>query len=245
MTRAKRAQSLNGRLREVLRGGASRIYRKIRDVASGESYALDDIDRKLRRYLDFDNGFFIEAGANDGIEFSNTLYFEKYRNWSGLLIEPLPQQAALCAENRPRCYVENCALVSSDYTGPTIEMRFCGQLSLVKGAMKCDETERKHIERGCELQKIETYSLTVPARTLTSILESHGILHVDFLSLDVEGYELEALRGLDFDRYHPSFMLIEAHSRDELDRFLRPHYEPIAELSRQDVLYRRAGGRGP
>lgn len=243
MPRARRTQSLNGKFREALRGGATRIFRKLRDVASGESYALDDIDLKLRRHLDFDNGFFIEAGANDGLEFSNTLYFEKYRNWTGLLIEPLPQLAALCAENRPRCIVENCALVSAGYTSPTIEMSYCGQLSLIKGVMNSDEAEQKHIQRACELQNIETYAVTVAARTLTSVLGSHCIIHVDFLSLDVECYELEVLKGLDFDRYHPSLLLIEAHSREEIDRFLRPHYEPIAELSHHDVLYRRTGGR--
>jgi FkbM family methyltransferase len=196
MSRASRSRPFDGKkLGDVLRGGARRIYQKIRKVASGQSYALDELDLKLRKHLDFDNGFFIEAGAHDGLKYTNTLYFEKYRNWSGLLVEPIPQQAALCAENRPRCFVENCALVSSEYAQPTVEMNFCGLMSVVKGAMKTAEEERRHIELGCEVQKVETYSLTVPARTLTSILEQHGILHVDFLSLDVEGYELEVLKG--------------------------------------------------
>ena len=43
----------------------------------------------LLKYLNYENGFFIEAGANDGVVQSNTFYFEKELNWTGLLIEPI------------------------------------------------------------------------------------------------------------------------------------------------------------
>jgi len=39
-------------------------------------FALNDLDKKIERYLDFDNGFFVELGANDGVNQSNTLFFE-------------------------------------------------------------------------------------------------------------------------------------------------------------------------
>jgi hypothetical protein len=64
------------------------------------------------------------------------------------------------------------------------------------------------------------------------------IQRIDLLSLDVEGFELDVLKGIDFDKYKPSFMLIEARFRDEIDSFLNPLYEPITELSYHDVLYR-------
>lgn len=43
---------------------------------------------KLEKYLDFNNGYFVELGANDGVNQSNTLYFESFRGWHGVLIEP-------------------------------------------------------------------------------------------------------------------------------------------------------------
>jgi hypothetical protein len=70
---------------------------------SQESFALNQLDLKLRPHLNLHGGFFIEAGANDGVNQSNTLYFEKNLNWKGILIEPIPELAQQCKENRPDC----------------------------------------------------------------------------------------------------------------------------------------------
>ncbi|MBF2073932.1 MAG: FkbM family methyltransferase [Synechococcales cyanobacterium C42_A2020_086] len=209
------------------------------DYSSEEtSFALNQLDLKLKLYLNFTSGFFIEAGANNGIAQSNTLFFEKYRKWKGLLIEPIPELAEQCRINRPDCIVENCALVPFDYDKPDVEMYYCNLMSLVKGAQKSEADDLIHVEKGRAVQGIESYELRVPARTLTSILDQHQIETIDFLSLDVEGFELNVLQGLDFNRYKPTFLLVEARFREEIDAFLSPFYEPIAELSCHDVLYK-------
>ena len=53
-------------------------------------YGLIELDRQLLPHLDKRKGFFIEAGANDGVTQSNTLFFERHRGWRGLLVEPIP-----------------------------------------------------------------------------------------------------------------------------------------------------------
>jgi FkbM family methyltransferase len=212
-----------------------RLFRKVPE----RSYALDQLDYKLREWLDFKRGVFIEAGANDGVTVSNTLYFERHRGWRGLLIEPIPNLAERCRKNRPRCIVENCALVSPKQTDKTVTMHYCNLMSLVKGAMQSPEADRQHLERGCAVQKVETYEVQVPARTLDDVLAAHGITHVDFFSLDVEGYELPVLQGM--TRVRPRFLLIEVRDRAAIDAQLGPHYEAIAELSHHDVLYRLRG----
>jgi hypothetical protein len=50
--------------------------------------ALNSLDKKLLKYLNFKDGFYIECGAYDGVNQSNTWYFEKNLNWKGVLIEP-------------------------------------------------------------------------------------------------------------------------------------------------------------
>lgn len=58
--------------------------------------SLGDIHGKLQKYLDFDDGFFIEAGAKNGYIQSNTYYLEKRRNWRGVLVEGIPQLYQEC-----------------------------------------------------------------------------------------------------------------------------------------------------
>lgn len=217
-----------------------RISRGVRHLLGEEqSFALNQLDLKLAPYLNFRDGTFVEAGANDGLNQSNTLFFEKYRGWKGLLIEPVPELAKRCAQNRPACSVENCALVADDYAAPTVPMTYCNLMSVVQGGMKSPAEEQNHVRIGCQVQAVESYKFEATARTLSQVLAQHGLERFDFLSLDVEGYELSALRGLDLQRFRPTWMLIEARYRDEIDACLAPDYEPVAQLALRDVLYRR------
>jgi FkbM family methyltransferase len=214
-----------------------RLFKTIRHPRK-RSYALNQLDLKLLPYLKRWGGFFVEAGANDGRSQSNTWYLEKYYGWQGILIEPIPALADQCRKNRPGSVVENCALVPFDYAGATVEMRYCNLMSLVKGAMKSEAEDLAHIKAGVEVQPgVTPYEVQVPARTLTSVLDQHQPRRIDLLSLDVEGYELNVLKGLDLDKYRPSLMLIEARFREEIDQILQPRYKPIAALSHHDILY--------
>src|SRR5450432_1205209 len=218
-----------------------RIYRRIQRIfvtEINESYSLDNLDLKLLKYLNFKRGFFIEAGANDGVNQSNTLLFERKLKWRGLLIEPIPELAEKCRVNRPNCIVENYALVPFDYSEKEIIMRFSNLMSLVKGAMNSEEEEIAHIKKGEEVQNIETYEINVPASTLNSILNTHGIGKIDLLSLDVEGYELSVLKGVDFNKYRPKYILIEARYKEEIEKYLEDLYTPIDKLGYYDILFK-------
>jgi FkbM family methyltransferase len=213
------------------------------------SYALDELDLKLARHLADDEalargGFFIEAGANDGLTQSNTFVLERDHGWRGLLVEPIPELAKRCRANRPNAIIEHAALVPAGFAGKSIEMTYCNLMSQVKGAMKSAAEEADHIRRGKECQNLTPYKVDVPAKTLSAILDAHGIERVDLLSLDVEGFELAALAGIDFDRHAPRWMLVEARYRAEIDAFLASRYDVAATLSHHDVLYRRKAAEG-
>src|SRR5260221_14318432 len=106
-------------------------------------HGLNELDRKLEAHLDFDRGIFVEAGANDGLNQSNTLYFKTYRRWRGLLVEPIPALAERCRRNRPPAVVECCALVPFHAAGKAPPIGDANLLSLGRGAMKTKEDEQR------------------------------------------------------------------------------------------------------
>ena len=224
--------------RPALWSARQRLYELIGNPRFSQP-GLYDLDRKLAPYLNMRRGFFVELGANDGFTQSNTYYLEQMRGWRGILIEPIPALAQQAARRRRRSRVFNCACVPFDFPDPTIEMTYSNLMSLVRGAMKDPALEQVHIETGNRIQEIESYTLNVPVRTLTSIFDECGVAHIDFLSLDVEGYELDVLRGLDLQRYRPTYLLIEARFREAVDEFLAADYDTVDQLTGMDVLYRR------
>lgn len=172
------------------------------------------VEWKILPYLEeIENGFFIEAGAHNGLFQSNTKILEDL-GWTGILIEPSPNMYNQCKSNR-KCLVENCALVPFNYLDEFVTGNF-------------DDTPRASIH-GPKKVKIK-------AKTLTSILLDNDIKHVDFFSLDVEGYEMEVLNGIDFNTIEFKFLLIEVnsdfYSLETLTEFLNNKgFEMITNIS--------------
>ncbi|GAA0537825.1 MULTISPECIES: FkbM family methyltransferase [Rheinheimera] len=214
----------------------------VKPVSESHYKALNDLDKKLEKYVFHRDGFFIEAGANDGVKQSNSHYFAKALGWKGILVEAIPALYNACVTNRPESAVYNCALVpSADISA--ITMHFADLMSTVDGALK--EQQDEHIARGLKVQNItQTYSIEVPAKTLTEVIKSYKAstavadLKIDFLSLDVEGYELEVLKGLDLQLHRPAYMLIESRSIDEIENYLSANdYQQIERFSHHDYLF--------
>jgi len=205
--------------------------------------ALDALDRKLERYVDRDRGFFVEAGANDGFAQSNTYYFERFRGWRGVLVEGVPELAAECRRNRPAATVVEAALVATAAPGDTVTMHYSGLMSAVDNALGAETAT--HIERGLAVQQIaRSYTVQVRATTLTTLLdEICPGQEIDLLSLDVEGFETEVLRGLDLARWTPRFICVEARDRTAIQLLLNGHYRLVETLvehgTRADLLWQR------
>jgi FkbM family methyltransferase len=209
-------------------------YRFSRTAAHG-------IDEKLRRHIDIDGGFFVEAGANDGVNLSSTYYLERARGWTGVLVEGIPDLYRACVRHRPRSLVVNCALVPPEDEGSLVTMHYSNLQSIVSGALPYE-----HVEEGLRSQGERTYEVKVPGRTLTSVLDEAMPPRFDLLVLDVEGYEPPVLRGLDLDRHAPRFALIEVlddASRAAVDAALGGRYEELERLTPTDVLFRLRGAR--
>jgi FkbM family methyltransferase len=245
LTRVLRALGL----REPALRARKRLTRSLRHALEARGLdrlsrpALHDIERKLDAAIARDGGFYVEAGANDGFTQSNTYWLERFRAWRGILIEPMPTLLEECRRERPDATVVQAALVPGDHEPATVRMQFGDLMSSVHGAHGDSAAERRWVEPGLAVGWRDPYEVDVPARTLSSILEEHGAPEVDLLSLDVEGFEPQALRGLDLDRHAPRWIAVEAHDLDAgrkaIEEVLGDRYVLETKLSPLDLLYRR------
>ena len=154
-------------------------------------------DLKLNKEIFFEkeNGFFIELGAYDGLTQSNTAFFEKTKNWTGILIEASRDRYEQCVKNRPNSKCVNTACSATDNASISFNHEN-GLMSKVvdDGVYSCDTSTLETILDNCEVDR-----------------------NIDFLSLDVEGHELEVLEGLNLCKYRPNYMLIELWDDNEFD----------------------------
>ncbi len=201
-------------------------------------FSLNRLDEQLERYLDFDNGIFFEAGANDGIRQSNTLYFERYRGWSGILVEPIPQRFTSCRRNRPtaRCFWG--ALTPEIWEDPFVALTFCDLMTVTQHESTAHLIDH-HVNSGIPFLEDGQMPVTIhaPAMTINSILEQAGIDKVDLLSLDVERFEIPVLSGLNLERFDIRALCVESCNQPELSEILGGKYRLETQLSEFDFLY--------
>lgn len=205
-------------------------------------WGLHDLDRQIERYLDFDSGYFVELGANDGKLASNTLYYEQSRNWRGVLIEPAPNLFLQCRENRSaEDQIVCAACVSFGYTAEFVKILYSNSMSVSLNVETDIGDPAAHAELGRQFLKPDEtiFAFGAIARTLNSILiEANAPKLIDFLSLDVEGSEIEVLKGVDHETFRFRYMLIECRDLARLSEYLgKLRYHLIEKFNEHDYLF--------
>ena len=143
-------------------------------------------------------GFFVEVGANDPQNSSQTWFLES-NGWRGILIEPLSRfyESLRAARPRSRVFQVACASPGHPPTAQLLVGENSEHSSLRPNAVDADT---RYVENE-----------TVRLMTLDEVLVEAGNPRLDFVSIDVEGLQLEVLRGFDLNRHKPPLLFVEDH----------------------------------
>jgi FkbM family methyltransferase len=155
----------------------------------------------LKFYNEKRDGYFVEIGAYNGIEISNTYLLESQYGWKGICSEPIPKQYELLIQNRRNSHCDNNALYSE--SGLTLSFDIAND-NFFSGISEHIDVEKYYIVNNNKTQ------INVTTITLTELLEKYNApSFIEYLSIDTEGSELEILKGCDFNKYKFGFITIE------------------------------------
>ena len=167
-------------------------------------------DRLLAQIFDdVREGLCVEVGANDGVNDSNTYYFEQI-GWDCILVEPNPELCRGIREKRNSRLFE-CAVSSQPGTAVLNVADGPGRAHGVSSLGESAAAKSRIAAFG-----FKSRELTVPTRTLDDILlEAQVQQGLNFVSIDVEGHELEVLKGFSLSKWKPVIVILEDNSNCE------------------------------
>ncbi len=187
-------------------------------------------------------GFYVDVGAYDGIDLSNTYFFEAI-GWNGLLIEAGPEFYENCLSSRPNSIVIN-AVACDGNSGGSVAFTIAEGDGGV-GTLSYHGDNPKQLER-ITREGGAVRTTVVPTISLDAALYDHQGT-IDFVSIDVEGSELKVLHGLDLEKFSPRVLVIEDNTsgrdRRVKDYLLVRGYEERFRCE-QNVFYTRNTDEG-
>jgi FkbM family methyltransferase len=194
--------------------------------------SYSQIGQDLEVLSKYSNGFYVEIGASDGIELSNTYLLEK-NGWDGICAEPIPEKFEKLVKNR-NCKFSNRAVYS--VSDEEVDFDICNSYSLLSGISSSIDTYKQHVDSDKTTIKIKTISLT-------DLLDNlNAPKFIEYLSLDTEGTEYDILRTFDFNKYKFGIIHVEHNycepRRTNIRNLLQKNnYTFIKENNWDDVYY--------
>ena len=179
-------------------------------------------DKKLLKYLDNKrDGYYVDIGAHDGIDLSNTYSLEKDYDWTGICVEPIKTEYDKCVVNRPKSICVNQCVY--DHTGKCefyeVVHKEVSAYNMLSGCL--DDIDDKSKQQ-------EGTITTKDCITLTDLLDNnHAPAIIDFLSVDTEGSELKILQSLDHHRYFVRYITCEHNYDPKKRKDIRDYLESV------------------
>lgn len=187
----------------------------------------------IMAYLFFEGktgGFYIDIGAHDGYSGSTT-YWAEQLGWNGICVEPQKELFEQLKKHR-KCALYNFGL--SDKAQKNIEFTHFPERSFRSGIASTMSAE--HIEEAKKLSNMT--ATTIDTITFNDMMKDFpDIKHIDFISVDTEGHELNVLQSIDFDKYTFGLMTIETQENSGVVKFVKGKgYKPLLTAG-SDVVF--------
>lgn len=171
---------------------------EVKDYDELVSYAQNQEDMVLHALLHkTKKGFYVDVGANHETLHSVTKFFYE-RGWHGINIDP---NVSLMREFKPRTRDTNLTIGVSNQKGELNFREYPHHDGL--------STLSSDIKDQHAAENLPYKDYTVKVTTLKDIFKQHHVKDIDFLKVDVEGFEPEVLEGNDWDKYRPAVVTFE------------------------------------
>lgn len=180
------------------------------------------------------DGFFVDIGASDPEQASNTLFFEK-KGWSGILVEPNKKDYEKILKCR-KTPAENIAIYKE--TG-TFKFLLCGgYIKVLSGLLH--EQHPQHLQRivneffehGDSMELVNMQTMT-----FEDLLKKYNRTTVDYLSIDTEGSEYAILNSIDFTKFYIKCISVENNYNDsKIEKLLQiNNFVKVCRLACDDI----------
>lgn len=201
---------------------------------------------KQDKYLDQlfnkkNDGIFVDIGAHDGQTFSNSLFFEKQRNWKGLCVEPIPEIFAKLNEARTCVKINGCI---SEKTGVEKFLRVKGEFvdtEMLSGLVNnYDPRHLERIDREIKQYGGSKEEIEVKCYNINDLLSENNFNRIDFFTIDTEGNEMSILKTINFKAFDIDVLLVENnYQNDEMNQLMQSNgYKRIKKIG-HDEVYRK------
>ena len=181
------------------------------------------------------NGFFIEIGAYDGISGSNCYHFERFLNWDGIAIEPSNIQFEKLKKNR------KCKVLNNAISDEVKEVEF---IEVAEGLTQMSGINNSSFERNFQIisnnQASKTNSINLKTITFDEIVPKNK--DVDYLSIDIEGGEMNLLKSIDFKTNNIKVISVENNIPKEQNFknfFEEINFTYLDRIGQDEIFYNR------
>lgn len=193
-------------------------------------------DKIIKNYFfkDKKHGFFVEIGAFDGIMGSNCFHFEKFLNWEGIAFEPSNTQFEKLKLNR-KCHLINKAIATEEKEVEFLEVEegYTQMSGILNEKYISEETIKKD-------PRSKTKKIIITTTTFDKNIPFDK--EIDYLSIDIEGGEMELLDSIDFKKYNIKVISVENNSPEKLnfkEFFDKKNFNYFDRVGQDEIFYNK------